>query len=550
MLSPLNQEHRPGLSGNPRGFVYLVGAGPGDPGMFTLRGAEVLQQAEVVIYDGLVNSELLHLAPASAQIIFGGKHDRCRASTQDEINAALLLHARQGRRVVRLKGGDPFLFGRGGEEAALLAREGIPFAIVPGVSSIQAVPAYAGIPLTHRDHASALTVITGHETPGGPSDKQDWAGLGRARGTLVVLMGLKNLPEISAALIAHGRAPDTPVAVISRGSVGGQKTIVGRLATINQEVSRTQIPPPAVIVIGDVVSFRNQLCWHDRLPLAARRIVVTQRHDLAVPLMNLLHAQGAHLIEIPASRFRPPLDPAPLRNALDCLPSYDWILFSSPRTIEVFFDQLLGRWGDVRALGPVRLGVYGPMTAECLRQRGLHPVAVAPDHKTPLIIDALRKSGLEKNQKILLLRGEVALEHVPEALRDLGAHVDVVACFGLEPDADDRTGASASLVERGVEWIIFASGLAIEHFHHRFNLPDLQTRFPQLKFALASPTINWALKKLGLQPAVVAQPNDPVSLTTEIIQYEVQQSAGRPCVPAKSPLALAESSLSLGSVQK
>ena len=332
------------------GIVYLVGAGPGDAGLFTLRGKEVLGRAEVVIYDGLVNRELLRYAPPTAEIIYGGKHDRTRCVSQAELNALLLAKALEGKRVVRLKGGDPFIFGRGGEEAEVLAAAGIPFEVVPGVSSVYSVPAYAGIPLTHRDHASSVTVVTGHDAPllevgravpsapseGGktdtprtsaddrgavgtprPTNAVDWAGLAKVPGTLVVLMGLRNIQLIAETLITHGRPPDTPVAIISRGTTGRQETLVGTLDTIAELANRSGIAPPAVTVIGEVVNLREQLNWFEQRPLFGRRVAVTQRSDLARPLVAALRERGAEVLEVPATRWVPHPDRARLDKALD-----------------------------------------------------------------------------------------------------------------------------------------------------------------------------------------------------------------------------------------
>jgi uroporphyrinogen III methyltransferase/synthase len=248
----------------PGGIVYLVGAGPGDPGLFTVRGAELLGRAEVVIYDGLVNLELLHLAPSEAEIIYGGKHDRARRVSQEDINALLVVKAREGKRVVRLKGGDPYLFGRGGEEAEVLAEASISFEVVPGVSSVASVPAYAGIPLTHRRHGSIVSIITGHDDPASPDNKLNWAQLASSPGTLVVLMGLRNIRSIAATLVAHGRSPATPTAIVSRGTTPGQSTITGTLATIGDVLERAELQPPAVTVIGEVVTLREKLSWFER----------------------------------------------------------------------------------------------------------------------------------------------------------------------------------------------------------------------------------------------------------------------------------------------
>jgi uroporphyrinogen III methyltransferase/synthase len=246
-----------------RGIVYLVGAGPGDTGLFTLRGVELLGRAEVVIYDGLVNRDLLRFAPAGAEVIYGGKHDRTRCVSQEELNALLVAKAREGKRVVRLKGGDPYVFGRGGEEAEMLAEAGIPFEVVPGVSSFHAVLGYAGIPLTHREHNSMVTIVTGHVDPLSAANKLDWAQLARTPGTLVVLMGLRNIRRIAATLVAHGRSPDTSAAIVSRGTTERQRSVTGTLATIADQLEAAGLPPPAVTVIGEVVKLREKLDWFE-----------------------------------------------------------------------------------------------------------------------------------------------------------------------------------------------------------------------------------------------------------------------------------------------
>jgi uroporphyrinogen III methyltransferase/synthase len=545
------------------GFVYLVGAGPGDAGLFTLRGVEVMGCADVVIYDGLVNRELLRFARPNAEIIYGGKHDRTRCVSQAELNALLLSKARGGKRVVRLKGGDPFVFGRGGEEAEALAAAGIPFEVVPGVSSVHSVPCYAGIPLTHRRHASSVTIVTGHDAPS-PANKVDWPALARVPGTLVVLMGLRNIQQIAAVLMAYGRAPDTAVAIVSRGTSGRQETLVGTLDTIAELARRNGIAPPAVTVIGEVVSLRERLNWFEERLLFGCRVAVTQRSDLARPLVAALRERGAEVLEVPATRWVPhpgraesePDAPAgseiggsrktsniqhPTSNiqssspgldrALARLKSYDWILFTNPQGIDFFFERFFGVYQDLRQLGPARLGAYGPRTGQRLREWHLRPAAVAADHKTPLIMEAVTKYESVRGQRFLVLRGDVAHEKVPEALEALGAVVEVVPCYAVVPETEDLTGGAASLVKEGADWIVFASGLAIEHFHERFDLPKLMARFPGTRLAIASDTIQWALEKLGLVPSAIAQPNDVEDLVNEIVRAESQKHKRQAAVP-------------------
>jgi uroporphyrinogen III methyltransferase / synthase len=492
--------------------VFLVGAGPGDPGLFTLRGAEVLGRAEVVIHDGLVNPALLRLAPPTAEIIYGGKHDRTRAVSQDELNALLLARARAGQRVVRLKGGDPYVLGRGGEEAILLAEAGIPFEVVPGVSSVEGVTAGAGIPLTHRAFCSGYTVVTGHQAGAEAGPAADWQRLAQTPGTLVVLMGLRNLPDITAALIAHGRSPQTPAAVISWGTTSRQKTITGTLANLAEHAAGAQLVPPAVIVIGEVVGLRDKLNWFERRPLFAQRVVMTQRRDLAQPASAAFREAGAQVLEVPATRFLPAHDHARFSQAVADAASYDWLVFSNPWVVDRFFELWLARHEDVRGLAGVRLGTFGPDTADRVRAWHLQPQAVAADHEAGLILAALTAADNLCHRRILVLRAEGADPHLLDPLRQHGARVDDVACYRTAPETADATGDAARLQADGAEWIVFASGLAVGDFHQRFDLPGLIKKFPQLKIALASASVGWSLQPLGLSANVVAQSNDLGSL--------------------------------------
>jgi uroporphyrinogen III methyltransferase/synthase len=344
--------------------------------------------------------------------------------------------------------------------------------------------------------------------------------LAKVPGTLVVLMGLKNIQTIAATLIAHGRSPDTPVAIVSRGTTARQQTVVGTLDTIAELARRADISPPAVTVIGEVVSLREQLDWFEQRPLFGRRVAVTQRSDLARPLVAALRERGAEVLEVPATRWVPHPDQARLDKALAELASYDWILFTNPLGLEFFFERFFQVHNDLRQLGPARLGAYGPRTGQKLREWRLQPAAVAADHKTPLIIEAITKCGSVRGQRFLVLRGDSAFEKVPEALAELGAVVDVVPCYAVEPETEDVAGGAATLIEEGADWIVFASGLAIEHFHERFDLLGLMARFPGTRLAIASPTVQWALDRLALTPAAISGPDDAEDLVNAILKAE------------------------------
>src|SRR4051812_7603856 len=320
------------------GVVYLVGAGPGDAGLMTMRGAELLARADVVVYDALVNADLLRLAPKEAEVIYGGKRSKDHAIPQEELNALLVRKAKEGKTVVRLKGGDPYTFGRGGEEAEELGEAGIRFEVVPGVSSISAAPNYAGIPITHRAHCSSFTVITGHEDPNKAESSVDWAHVAKDRGTKVILMGMERIVEIARLLIQHGMPPETPVGMVRWGTTGRQASIEGTLATIPKVIEETGFGAPAVTVIGGVVGLREKLNWFETRPLFGQRIVVTRTREQASGLASQLGELGAEVLEIPTIRIEQPTEKNDLKEALLGLHEYDWVVFTSPNGVTSFFE--------------------------------------------------------------------------------------------------------------------------------------------------------------------------------------------------------------------
>jgi uroporphyrinogen III methyltransferase/synthase len=486
------------------GKVYLVGAGPGDPQLLTLRGAELLRAADVVVYDSLVPAELLHLAPPGAELIARGAEPRL---SQDELNALLADRARAGKRVVRLKGGDPVLFGRGGEEAESLAAAGVPFEIVPGVSSITAVPAYAGIPITRRNRASTLTVVTGHEDPGKGGAGVDWALLARTPGTKMILMGLERLEAICETLRAHGLDPGTPAAVISRGTTGRQRSVFGTLADIAARSRAAGLEPPAVIVFGEVAARPEPLNWFEARPLFGQRVVVTRARDQAEPLSARLRERGAEVLEVPCIKIAPPTHPEPLAEALAGLGSYDWVIFTSANGVAAFFEQFFRTYEDVRCLGLVRLAAVGPATAARLRELHLKVDLVPPEYVARDIVREMAREGSLENLRILLLRAEVANPELPRLLEDAGAIVDDIACYRTVAEIEDWSGAAARLTAEGAEWLTFASGSAARHFHERFNLPALRARFPGMRVASIGPETSKVLAGLGCAVEVEATPH-------------------------------------------
>ena len=333
------------------GIVYLVGAGPGDVGLLTLRGAELLRRADVVVYDALVSRDLLHLAAATAECVFGGRRANETANDREAILTSLIAHARAGKTVVRLKGGDPYVFGRGGEEAERLADEGVPFEVVPGVSSFVAVPNYAGVPVTHRDHCSRLTIITGHGDPAGAAATVDWAAEARLPGTKVVMMGTERIGQIAEILVASGMSPETPVVLTRWGTTGRQESLEGTLSTIGKRIAKAHFAPPSVAVIGDVVKLRSKLNWFERRPLFGQRIVVTRSREQAGPFAKQLRDLGADVLEIPVIKTALPTFHDDIVDALLELNAYDWLVFTSPNGVTAFFDMFFKRFQDLRDIG-------------------------------------------------------------------------------------------------------------------------------------------------------------------------------------------------------
>ena len=482
----------------PKGMVYLVGAGPGEAGLLTLRGAELLARAEVVVYDGQINPELLRLAPKSAEIV--------KASVPaSALNQSLITAARAGKTVVRLMIGDPYFFGSGGEEAEQLARAHVAFEVVPGVSSLVAAPNYAGVPLTHREFASQLTLLGGEPNPAQTDSGIDWAQVAKSPGTKVIGVDPERVGQIAELLVGHGLAADTPVAMVGGGASGHQQSVEGTLATIAGVAAKENIRSPAMAVIGSVVKLRDKLNWYERRPLYGQRIVVTRAREQAGQLTRRLHDQGAEVLEVPTIKLEAPNQRQDLVDALLELNSYDWLVFTSPNGVSKFFEYFFKQFHDMRDLGGARIAAIGPATANKLKDLHLQ-VDLMPDEALGVeVAKAFARFESVENLKICLLRAEVANRELPEALEALGAIVDDVACYQTVPETEDTTGAATSLLERGADWVAFTSGSTVTHFHARFDLPALLQKFPQLKTAAIGPETSKALAALGLKPTIEAK---------------------------------------------
>ena len=511
-----------------KGAVYLVGAGPGDAGLLTLRGADLLRRADVVLYDALVNPDLLRLAQPSAELIARGKNMRM---PQEEIVALLIARARDGKCVVRLKGGDPYIFGRGGEEAEALAAAKIPFEVVPGVSSIVAAPNYAGIPLTHREYCSSFTVFTGHSDSADAATALHYEQIAKIPGTKVVLMGTDNLADWTKSLIAQGMSAETPVAVVQWGTLGKQKSVAGTLATIAALAAKEKIAPPALTVVGDVVTLRGKLNWAETRPLSGKRMVVTRPlgrdavsasqtfGDGGTPsLPQRLAELGADVLEVPTIKIVAPDDRQGIIDALLELNSYDWLVFTSANGVTAFFDLFFKRFQDLRDLGGARIAAVGPATAAKLRELHLQVDLTPAAATAQKLAEAFEKHQSVENVKMCLLRAEVANRELPEALEELGAIVDDIAVYKTVAETEDRAGVGERLLESGADWITFTSSSTVEHFHARFDLPKLLMQFPQMKLASIGPETSKAIRALKLEPALEAKEHTTDGLLADLLK--------------------------------
>jgi len=457
-------------SDNTRGRVFLVGAGPGAPDLITLRGATVISTADAIVYDALVSPELLRLAPASAERIFAGKKGGAQHSVpQPEINRILIEHARAGRRVVRLKGGDPFIFGRGGEEAEALAAAGIAFEVVPGVTSAIAAPAFAGIPLTHRERGSFVAFITGHQDSAKDADRSiPWDALARAaqaRGTLVILMATARMRATLARLVAGGLAPETPAAAIQAGSTATQKSVIATLATLADESVRAALKAPAVLVIGECASLGPQLKWFEAMPLFGRRMVITRASTDASDFAARIRALGGEAIEFPTIETAPPTSYEILDRALAELASFDWLIFTSANGVECFVDRMRTRARDIRELGRAAIAAIGPATADRVRRYALSVAAMPSEYRAEAVIGAI---GAERiaGARILIPRAEVAREVLPEMLRQHGAREVVIAPAyrTVIPSNADPDAMRTLIADHSLDLVSFTSSSTVTNF--------------------------------------------------------------------------------------
>jgi uroporphyrinogen III methyltransferase/synthase len=494
------------------GNCILAGAGPGDLGLVTLRVKEAVENADVVIYDYLSNPDILKWARPAAEIIYAGKKAGTHTLSQSEINRLLIEKTTEGKRVVRLKGGDPFVFGRGGEEAEALADANLPFEVVPGVSSAVAAAAYAGIPLTHRELTSSFTVFTGHQEASKSESSIDYRALVESRGTLVMLMGIERLDRVVSELRRHGAVSNLPVALIRWGTTGRQQTVVGDLGNIVEVANNFE--PPAVAVFGEVVKLRNKLNWFEKRPLFGRRIVVTRTRKQAGKLSNQLQMLGADVFELPTIRVEPPEDLIAFGELVRDAYQYDWVIFTSPNGVDAFFEMFFKLYNDTREIGNVKIAAIGPTTAQ--RVKAFHlAVDLQPEiFVAEAIIDALQKFLSVENLKFLLVRADNARDVLSKRLNTLGAIVDEAIAYRTVPETGDLTGAIVRFQNEGADLITFTSSSTVENFL------ALKLPWPRnLKTASIGPITSETMRRLGLKVDVEASRYDMEGLVQAIIRF-------------------------------
>ena len=508
------------------GVVFLVGAGPGDPGLLTLRGGELLVTCDAIVYDSLANPALLALASAVEREIpvelydVGKRGGVVESSRQDDINALLVGLAREGKRVVRLKGGDPFVFGRGGEEAQALAAAGVRFEIVPGVTAGVAAAAYAGIPVTHRGIATSVTLVTGHEDPARAASGTDWSALARAGGTIVLYMGVQTLPRIVDALRSGGLSGDTPAAVVQWGTHPHQRTATATLATICDTIAREKLSAPVITIIGDVVALRDDIAWFDRRPLFGKRVVVTRARSQAASISERLTAAGATVIEMPATRIEL-LNPAPLRAALGRMKQFSWIAFTSQNAVRIFWEQLRTVGLDARALAGAKLAAVGPATAEALLGYGL-AVDVAPDRfVAEALLDVLRGRRDIGGARVLYATAEGARETLQLGLQELGAVVERVNLYRSVLDGTGAEELRSRLFDEGADLVTFTSASSVTNFIDAVGR-DAARKAPA---ASIGPVTTQAARAAGLDVVVEASDSTIPGLVNAVVEYFADASA-------------------------
>ncbi len=500
-----------------KGICYLVGAGPGDPGLLTLRAKQCLEMADVVVYDYLCNIDILNHAPVTSERIYAGKKAADHAIPQDELNDLLVKLSLEGKTVVRLKGGDPFVFGRGGEEAQELYESGVPFEIVPGISSSVAGPAYAGIPVTHRDHCSQLTIFTGHEDPTKEDSALDYSKIGSSEGTKVMLMGVGQLAKVTQMMIDGGASPDTPVALIRWATTGNQKTLVGKLDDIAERSEDVGFKAPAVAVFGEVVKLRQTLNWFEGRPLFGKKIVVTRTRSQAGELSARLRCLGADVDEMPTIRIEPPENIKEFAELVQDSHKYSWIIFTSPNGVDSFFDMFFKLYKDARSIGGAKIAVIGPGTQKKVQDYHLSVDLIPDEYVAEGLVKKMLEVGSVENETILLVRPSTARDVISEGLTEAGAIVDEAIAYQTVCESEDPTGAVQRFQAGDTDLITFTSSSTVESFI------DMDLPIPDhLIIASIGPITSKTLQSAGLRVDIEAKVSNIPGLVSAIEDYFIE----------------------------
>ncbi|KJS22541.1 MAG: HemD protein [Clostridiaceae bacterium BRH_c20a] len=500
------------------GKVFLIGAGPGDVKLITLKGLECIKKADVIVYDRLANPRLLAHKMPKAQLIYVGKSPDRHTLTQDEINKVIVKEALEGKIVARLKGGDPFVFGRGGEEAEVLLESGIPFEIIPGITSAISVPAYAGIPVTHRDFTSTLTIITGNEDPTKEDTNINWDKLGQDPGTLIFLMGVGNLPKIVEQLVKNGKTKNTPVALIRWGTRPEQQVVTGTLNNIVEEVTRAGLESPAIIIVGDVVKLRNKLKWFENKPFFGKRILVTRSREQASDLSEKIEDLGGEAWEYPTIVIEEPLDFAPLDRAISNATEYDWIIFTSVNGVKAFFNRMAKLKIDIRKLGNVRFCAIGPKTKEAIEEKGLLVEYVPEVFRAEAIVDGL-KNTLQSGQKILLPRADLARPVLLDSLQELNLQVDEAIAYRTVNNTEDSKELLEKIINKEINVITFTSSSTVKNFIELLEGNNAEELLKGITVACIGPITAETAQEMGLKVNITAEKYTIDGLISALLNY-------------------------------
>lgn len=487
--------------------VYLIGAGPGDPGLLTVRAKELIETCDIVVYDYLANAEFLDYAKPGAEIIYVGKKGGDHTLPQDKINDLLVERAKEGKSIARLKGGDPYVFGRGGEEAEELVAAGLTFEVVPGITAGVAAAAYAGIPVTHRDHTTSVCFITGHEDPTKEKSGHNWDVYGKSNSTLVFYMGVGNLPMIAEKLIAAGRDPETPAALVRWGTRCNQESMVATLSTVADEAKRRGFKAPSIIIVGGVCGLHDTLNWFEKRPLLGRGVVVTRAREQASGFADILRDKGACVLQFPTIEINDlPEGDGEIRQAIGNVAEYDWLVFTSVNGVKRFWMTLDAMGLDTRCLGGRKVAAIGPATAEILESKGVRPDFVPPKYVAESVVDGLKELGVGAGTKVLIPRARVAREVLPEELRKAGADVRVLPVYETGLNESGPKALVEKLEAGEVDYVTFTSSSTVENFFELLAPEKFRAYVDKVKLACIGPVTAKTLSGFGFTPDI--QPDD------------------------------------------